>query len=46
MDAADRRMASDAEYHALEFGQPGSSTAEICGDELSLLNYRVNLKTT
>jgi surface antigen len=27
MDAEDRRMAADAEYHALEFGQPGSSTA-------------------
>jgi surface antigen len=27
MDADDRRMAADAEYQALEFGQPGSSTA-------------------
>jgi surface antigen len=27
MDEGDRRMAADAEYQALEFGQPGSSTA-------------------
>jgi surface antigen len=26
MDEGDRRMAADAEYHALEFGQPGTST--------------------